>query len=573
MSWRVDLYVSGRADGTLDPSIDTIKSAADQSISDTSRYVGSLLYTKADIDNYTTYIQATNSTFSRGKTLSQTTMNNAGASIYNFPYVEWLKPGKKTYGSGNNTVYIVREAAPNSLPMNIDSIGSNYRLVQDIVSTNEFTSAIIRKLSSQMGVNFFVKLGTSIYTDIIKTYTDKFKVSYDTSVFEPLYPTNENSPVEWCCVVYPMMQFNANSSSVSSMWFINDSNYMDKSMDIFNSDSQEIPTIATPNGKDHVTLILDAYGTAQYNYVTKASSGMGIYNLPGLHQAMKDANVNIPDDLMIAYQTYGLLSKEYGSLYKNVATASVVDETINPYFSVPCSSTSTVWDDATMARQGGIGIYVTKKKDNSIPVYYYITPTPNDPVQTTPTTVPVDKPFTPNPPAGTKVKKVIYPTDNSLVVPNNPPQNFPDPLPGNPPYTEITPTDGTYPIDPDNPPSHILVECVQTDIPIYYHVFTFTNTTGNDYKDVFEYLKDNPSVRESAAVENITAVGTTPILADGTKSTYTPQSSSSGTIVAALSTSGTNLGNSWGWLTQQGSTQCYKRMCSYKAFQACIILL
>lgn len=78
---------------------------------------------------------------------------------------------------------------------------------------------------------------------------------------------------------------------------------------------------------------------------------------------------------------------------------------------------------------------------------------------------------------------------------------------------------------------------MQTDIPIYYHVFTFTNTTGKDYKDVFECLQENSSVTESDAIETITTKGTTPLLADEATSTYKPQSDGSGAIVAAFSTS------------------------------------
>lgn len=54
LSWRVDLYVSGREDGTLDPSVDTVQA----STATEAKHIGSLLYTQENFDTTTAYIQA-----------------------------------------------------------------------------------------------------------------------------------------------------------------------------------------------------------------------------------------------------------------------------------------------------------------------------------------------------------------------------------------------------------------------------------------------------------------------------------------------------------------------------------
>lgn len=400
LSWRVDLFVSGREDGTLDPSVDTVKMGYDKWQDDKANFVGSLLYTQEDFSKSTVYIQAVNSTFIRQRSLSKTCENNNRVRIFNLPYMELLEANDETYGSDINKTYVVYEPAPNGLPMDIDGIGSNYTLVQGIVSTDEFTSAIIDKLSSQMsnsGDSLLAKLGTCLHQTI------KDKVKTDADLVANLLPTSNNPLVEWCCVVSPMMQYDAKADQAAAVWLLNTEKYMNGTQDIFSDDYVLSPVIFTPDDEadKHATIILDAYGSAQYNYVTQDDGSMipSIYSLAGLHQKLVEKDVAISDEKMGYQLDYGVLRHEFHSYtagvsyYENIAKASMVNEDIDPYFSVPCSSTSTNWTDATMARQGGIGIYVTEKQPTKeVPVYYYITPDPNDPTQTDPESVPVDKP-------------------------------------------------------------------------------------------------------------------------------------------------------------------------------------
>ena len=573
VAWMVDVYVSTQADGKINTSA--------PGMSSTAAKVGGIFYA-ADIPENCIMVKndyTSSKAYGTGKTdpiLLNATLRKYGYVIpdntaaVTFGEDRFIKPSSDTLcidAAGTNIRAYISHDTTTGLPTSITSITkSTYdTVVKKILESDNFTKTVVGDLRQKTNGSILSTIKYAISEEIY----NKAVAANDASI---LFPDSEKPIVEWAAVVTPYVINTVRSGYDEALWITHDDGSMLK--------------IEKPSAGEEIHFMMDAYTSATYNSITQnmfdPSNSQYSRIFSQLTRSTAYGGGGMPKDYFTSYWSVyqnpgylpsdiGVLRKEYGSAnYNNIAEAIYIDPVKWPdqllgVYSPPAGVLNT-WSDQEMAKYGGIGIVLWQgiEEDNSIPVYYYITPTPNDPVQTTPTTVPVDKPFTPNPPAGTKVKKVVYPTDNSLVVPNNPPQDFPDPLPGNPPYKEITPTDGTYPIDPDNPPSHILVECVQTDIPIYYHVFTFTNTTGNDYKDVFEYLKDNQSVRESAAVENITAVGTTPILADGTKSTYTPQSSSSGTIVAALSTSGTNLGNTWGWLTQQGSTATYNPTLNYK---------
>lgn len=565
LSWVVNLYVSTRSDGSIDPSKSSVTTGNGLA------RVGSIFYTKEDFSNAKTFIQTELTDNQRGNGLYTYTYAKNGLKIYNMPQARLLDSDNVkmlntvTYFNNTSLGDTIR------LPKNIADISVSYdKAVKSVIEAtnadgkNDFITYVTEHVrngskDSSSGT-LLTNILSSISDDVFKEYWSIKQQEGADAAASHLFPDSKEPLVGWVATVTPVFSYLANYGygHTNSFWFTPDGTYLQT------GNLTGIPSVSyTKNEKQMVRLMLDGFCASQYNFVTKT-----MFNDDKVNDQIYKSGVIVSSNRASDYVTYGMLRKEFpGSIFENAGSAAyLTDPTLSSLYGIATSTSSTNWTDETIHLKGGITIADQPLDDEpqDIPVYYYITPTPNDPVQTTPTTVPVDKPFTPNPPAGTKVKKVVYPTDNSLVVPNNPPQDFPDPLPGNPPYTEITPTDGTYPIDPDNQPSHILVECVQTDIPIYYHVFTFTNTTGNDYKDVFEYLKDNPSVRESAAVENITAVGTTPILADGTKSTYTPQESSSGTIVAALSTSGTNLDNSWSWLTQQGSVATYKPMLNYK---------
>ena len=567
LAWRVDLYVSNREDGRIDKHKDTV--ALNTALGNGIRYVSSVIFTNVDVSSRDVYLQVDQTDNQRYTTSAYSMSYNTypPTKKYTLPTAVKLDPSitSATITASNKTTYIV-QGTTNGLPSYL--AGCNRQGLHDTAESAAFMSEVTKSLSKQMGDNglaFLAKLkscvSSTIWTKTISELTEDSTLEQKLEAVQQLMPDavyKNNKPlVEWAVTITPMMGWIASQYRADAFWLYNT--------------PEGTMAYVTPYGKSKDTMLLmDAYHSAIFDNISTGSLGSNsIWKFKAFEQAVVKANGYIPADTIDKYWDTGILRANYTgtangvpfNILKDLGTCAYIDEP-GPLLGLNDWLNQTSYDDETIARRGGIYFAIMEMEDNSIPVYYYITPTPNDPILPPSTATPPT--FTPNPPAGTKVKKVIYPKDNSLVVPNNPPQDFPDPLPGNPPYTEITPTDGTYPIDPDNPPSHILVECVQTDIPIYYHVFTFTNTTGNDYKDVFEYLKDNPSVRESAAVENITAVGTTPILADGTKSTYTPQSSSSGTIVAALSTSGTNLGNTWGWLTQQGSTATYNPTLNYK---------
>lgn len=400
LSWRVDLYVSSREDGTLDPTADSVSGLGN------AEFVGSILYTQESF-NGSVYIQTENSTFKRSSfsSFSQTVLEqvyiktnsysgNAKIAYYNLPQVTPISASTKSITFSNHvsgslyrdTMYIVNEPAPNGLPMDIDNVKEG--VVEEKVSTPEFTSAVINNLKERMGESqLLMKLSDCIHSTIINPYLQEFQNTKDWEVFAPLYPTADEPLVEWMAVVSPMIQYNANSGNSVGMWFINDDTYRDRASSIYDRDENDeliyssnepvVPKIASPSSEGNVakvTLILDAYTAAQYNSVTKAEGQFGIYSLKALHGAMVEAGVSIPKERMIDYQNIGVMRKEYGSLFKNIATASLVDEDTDPYFGVNCSTVYTDFSsDNTMAKQGGIGIYVTEIKDTAkIPVYYYV---------------------------------------------------------------------------------------------------------------------------------------------------------------------------------------------------------
>lgn len=68
----------------------------------------------------------------------------------------------------------------------------------------------------------FISAKYGSYADIISPYITKYINTGDVKVFEPLYPTNDiDCPVQWCCVVSPMMQYDAKADQAAAVWLLN----------------------------------------------------------------------------------------------------------------------------------------------------------------------------------------------------------------------------------------------------------------------------------------------------------------------------------------------------------------
>jgi hypothetical protein len=390
VSWKVDVYVSSRTDGTLDPTTDTVVVGNYAGFNDNAMLVGSLLFTNNSFSNLT-YIQTDFTTGNRSTKLSQTVIQQTGLPsggyatnvLYNLPKVETVTASSTKFGKSSTPCYI-RQGDLAGLPGDIDLITSrNY--IRNIVNTDYFTSHMVDVLEKSMTAD-----GKSLYVTVVQYLSEQIKSEMvklhnegksDEEIAARLYPTSDEPLVEWMIAVCPVMQWNANSGYTNAFWFIADSDYTNMPDDGF-IDGVSIPTIkGAVNEKQTITLMLDAYSSAQYNYVTKKSSGMGLFELYGLHDALVKAKVAISDAKMQKWQTNGILRVEYtDSLFENVATASIVNEDTSPYFGIPNGASITDWKDETIADRGGIGIYISKKDTTpSTPVYIHtVTITPPD---------------------------------------------------------------------------------------------------------------------------------------------------------------------------------------------------
>lgn len=469
----------------------------------------------------------------------------------------FLNESRKTFTYttkfGERTMYITR-TEPRGLPTSISG-SYNYATTKAIIESEEFLSGIVEDLKSAMGesqLNAIIKQSNPVAYEKAKAYA--YSIGDPNAAIARLFPDSPDPLVQWAVVATPLAVNTANCGYDIGFWITRD-----------NSTSVDSPILDVITTADYGTIsfAMDAYTQAWYNGLTRNMFNLEgyraflnkEYKIPLSYLENGTGGINSGQPIQGSYtENWGLLRKEYSTNFNKLADIAYIDSTRWPDHCLGIYSPKDDWHSSadTYGRYGGITIAFSKEPDapEEVPVYYYITPDPNDPIQTDPKSVPVDKPFVPNPPPGTTVKKVVIPSDNSAVTPDNPPNDFPDPIKA--PYKDITnPTNpgGSYTLDPDNPPTHILVECEQTALPVYYHVFTFTNTTGKKYADVFEFLKDNPSIGESSesVVETITCKETVSSLAANKTAQYTPNAkyADGGVIVAALSTSTVMNGTPW----------------------------
>lgn len=542
LSWKIDMYVSCSETGQVDPATDVIDGPNLQ-------WVGAVLY-----DNWFKDWQATidvkiqtryTNIRTRLDTSYMTPITKNGMTIgYKVPLTGvtalfenadqyWLSDRRPVYHSTDNA----------GLPTEAEQIKSwNYKeKVQDIVESNDFMSQVLGLIDTRLGGNYALVdkvLSLTQGTQVEKRITDLVNKGLpNTEILNALLPTSDNCVVEWVAVVTPMFAWSAKPTTYTgndfTCW-----EYAGFDSNVSTTEASSLRLLGSYSGQS-VRIGLDAHEAAQLNATTRM-----IFRRDELAEFYSNNGITITTSMAEDYAKDGKLRTEYRPAnYEAIASCAHDIHDIPVYCGVYTSADITSWSsDANMAIYGGITVYKSDLDEDpspSIPVYYYITPDPNEPTQTDPKSVPVDKPFTPNPPAGTKVKKVVIP--NKPLPGSNPPQHFPTD------EQAVSPSsDGTYPIEPDNPP-YILVECEQTALPVYYHVFTFTNTTGNKYKDVFEFLSKNPKLSESDASEVITCKETVKPLADDTTAYYKPDPdyADGGVIVAALSTSTTANGSTW----------------------------
>ena len=558
--WMVDAYVAATDDGLIDTSKYSL--TVDSTTANIG-YVGTMLYTnnltgncilttKSYISNRSSPVYTTPVTdyldpytVSRHFELPQTT----AYSNINAPFFDSTRSTYLYNTDFGQRVIHIFNSEPHGLPTTIS--GSYvYQTTKEIIESDQFTADIVKDLKHCIGEQ-------NLNYSVLNAISAKRPVNKND--FSTLYPDSSNSIVQWAVVATPLALNTANNNNDFGFWITKDKSVDTNSPDI---------DVLTVQEYGSITYAMDAYTQSWYNALSAEMLALPSYRRT-LHTKYKipnsyldlgngshAVNPGMPVQNKSTYSDWGMLRKEYGyeNYYKLADTAYINDEKW-PEHCLGVTSPKNAYGDwhsnkDTYARYCGITIALSKMEETSpqIPVYYYVTPTPDNPVQTTPTSVSVDKPFIPNPPPGTAVDEVIIP--DKLIgysTSENPPGHYPTGysvsqyiVPKNP--------DGTYPIKPKNPP-YILVKCVAA-VPVYYHTFTFTNTTGTSYSNVIDFLKDNPDVTESDAAENIVLQDSAPSLAATKSSTYTPKSNNS--IVAIVSTSGSADGITWKQLMSQG---------------------
>lgn len=457
---------------------------------------------------------------------------------------------------GDRTMYVLRND-PRGLPTSISG-SYNYATTKAVIESDEFIEGVVEDLKSSMGessLNAAVKRANAFAYEKAKVYA--YEIGDPNAAIARLYPDSDNSLVQWAVVATPLAVNTANNGNDIGFWITRD-----------NTTNAYFPSLDVITTADYGTIsfAMDAYAQATYNGITHnmfASEDYRLalkdYGIPLSYLESGTGGVNSGTSVQSStYKNWGLLKKEYGNNnFNKLADIAYIDSERWPEHCLGLESPKNIsgdWHDSadTYGRYGGITIaFSNEPEDTSIPVYYYITPDPNDPILPPGSATPPT--FKPEPPEGTTVKKVVIP-DKPL--PNtsseNPPQDFPDDQPAVPKNP-----DGSYPIEPDDPP-YILVECEQTEIPVYFHTFTFTNTdTSKQYKDVFEYLKDNKGIDESSATETIVCKETLPTLAANKTAQYTPNAeyADGGVIVEALSTSTTAGNDRWSPMITNMSSQ------------------
>lgn len=397
LSWKVDLYVSASETGKVNPLTDTIGSAA-------LPWVGSVLY-----DNWfktwegsagNVYVQTNYTNNRTGLTPAVLTpiiyggytrgykVGNCLPSVYNLQSGTPYYPIKDSSGRDSRmTVY--HRTADCGLPSEMEKItASTYKsLVQDKVESTDFMSKVLDVIYDGMGeLNFLASVKTKVGSGV-KANLDSLKNTMSNKDrYNLLRPDNPDCVVEWVAVVVPMTAWSETSGSGTydySCWEVNNG----------------VGGISIVGGNSSYSnrLCLDSFMSAQLNLTTKA-----IFSSTKLASIYSNY-VTITESMAAGYADRGKL--RYGisngsvnaeKYYENLASCAHDTHDSTTYCGVYTSKGISTWSDDNMALYGGITVYKNEiNEDTSIPVYYYITPTPNDPVQTTPTTVPVDKPFTP----------------------------------------------------------------------------------------------------------------------------------------------------------------------------------
>lgn len=373
-SWRVTLYVSTKDDGTIDPATDAIGSS-------TLAKVGTIVYDNIfNVDpTADVFIQTTEHAETRSADWKD-----------NFPFASQVKandfaiPGSELsiVGDGNKIYHLTD--CPAELPM--------YGAYNNAPSGSDpFIEKVIEDLNRRLGGstgNFFPLYGKIVSAGLGQEPIEKLnnaKPVLGDKAFDLLLPTNSDCVVQWACVVEPLVERKTNAAGTFFESFVYEPGSFYYSRCI----------IQAP-GDPYQYLLLDAYGTAQYNESSRKlySSSETLYNASAdtHHIEVMKSKTTILDlttkshaisSCLDSWGANGQLLAEWGrSLLANSATVCYDTHSgFNSYCGVPVAgsagsgltytSTSAV---KTAATYGGIAVLFNElnESDPTLPVYYYI---------------------------------------------------------------------------------------------------------------------------------------------------------------------------------------------------------
>ena len=280
---------------------------------------------------------------------------------------------------GDNEVFII-QGSTNGLPSSL--AGCSKATLHSIAESAEFTINITNRLSEQMGSNNFF---SKIVSNIAQPIKDKILASVPANAtsqqqkeaMQCLMPDavyqNRKPLVEWAVTITPMMMWRASPGRADAFWAY------------YDSMTGEMKVVMPSSMKKEAVLIMDAYYSASYNTSTLGSSkDKSIWFQSQFIKAVERAKGYIPASTIDDYWTMGVLRRWYTSssgmnILKDLGRCAYIDEP-GPICGIDDWLNPSTYSDTEIGHYGGLILNILEKEDTSIPVYYYITPDPDEPI-------------------------------------------------------------------------------------------------------------------------------------------------------------------------------------------------
>lgn len=505
ISWRIDLYISTRADGTINLDTDSVKRA---SIGDPIAYFGSVIYTNASTSSRDVYLQVDRTDNQRAdiaKLYEVITSSYGVRYNYNLPQVKNIndidsRGGNLIVESTGGTVY-VEHSIPDGMPTTLSGISADILKSQDslrplIIKT---TNTLLRR----MGTSTFYKAVNSVISDEVYNKAKALSESIGAAkAVQSLMPDavyqGAEPLVEWAATITPMFSWVASSARPDSFWVYKDLNNK--------------MCLALPYASNNVVLITDAYHSAIYNNITRGSLGSKtLWAQQEFKYLVKESGGYIDGDLIddpgttIDVWGLGVFRKWFAGTKSDGTKFNILNSLgtcayctggsdsayalgITKWNGVVPTSTTDAADNAIW-HKGGIYVAHISKKADEVPTYYHIynyrpgsinptisclEGTPADPSKGTFT---ADKSYGDVVSLGYSIKETKYtqPTGACSYYPGAYPGVLIKQNPMSYDAKNKTPLDNpTIDLDPKNPPKEIHVKVVvSSGPPVYYHKYTY----------------------------------------------------------------------------------------------------